>query len=88
MKKRVEEKEDLESEVQILATKRDELTEIKKELEQEIQGLRNSKEIRTKTYHTFIIAKSKLKEYGIQMEDLDLFINCVAGISREGYNPI
>jgi len=88
MKKRIEEKEKLKSEVQTLTTKRDELTEIKEKLEQEIQELRNSKEIRTKTYRTFVITQFKLKQYGIQMEDLDLFVKCVAGVSREGYNPV
>src|SRR5215217_4970760 len=61
LKKRIEEKEELESEVQALSRKRDELAEIKEELEQEVQGLRNSKEIRTKTYRTFMMAKSELK---------------------------
>jgi hypothetical protein len=88
LKKRIEEKEELESEVQALSIKRDELAEIKEELEQEVQGLRNSKEIRTKTYRTFMMAKSELKQYRIQMEDLDFFVKCVAGVSREGYNPV
>jgi DNA-binding transcriptional MerR regulator len=88
LKKRIEEKEELESEVQALSIKRDELAEIKEELEQEVQGLRNSKEIRTKTYRTFMMAKSELKQYRIQMEDLDLFVKCVAGVSREGYNAV
>jgi hypothetical protein len=88
LKKRIEEKEELESEVQALSTKRDELTEIKEELEQEVQGLRNSKEMRTKNYRTFMMAEYELKRYGIQMEDLDLFVKCVAGVSREGYNPV
>jgi len=88
IKKRFDEKEKLESEVEHLSRKKDELTEIKEGLEQEIQGLRNNKETMTKTYKTFTITRFKLKQYGIPMENLDHFVNCVVGISKENYNPI
>ena len=39
MKKKIEEKENLESEIQELSKKTDELTEIQEEKEQEIEGL-------------------------------------------------
>jgi hypothetical protein len=88
IKKRVEEKENLESEIQALAKKRDELTEIKGELEEEIHGLRNIKETMTKTYKTFTIVKFQLKQYGIEMEDIDRFVQCVVGVSKENYDPV
>ena len=88
IKKRVEEKENLESEIQALAKKRDELTEIKGELEEEIHGLRNIKETMTKTYTTFTIVKFQLKQYGIEMEDIDRFVQCVVGVSKENYDPV
>ena len=88
MKKKIEEKEKLERQVQELYKKRDELTNIKEETEQEIQGLRNNKETMTKTYRTFTIAKFQLKRYGIGMEDIDKFVNCVVGVSKESYNHV
>jgi hypothetical protein len=88
MKKRIEEKEKLESEIQELSKKRDELAEIKEELQQEIQELRNIKEIMTKIYTTFTIAKFQLKKYGIGMENMEQFVKCVVGISKENYNPV
>ncbi|MGH9980795.1 MAG: hypothetical protein ACRD6U_04480 [Nitrososphaeraceae archaeon] len=88
IKKRIEEKEKLESEVEQLSRKKNELTEIKEEVEQEIQGLKNNKETMSETYKTFTITKFRLKQYGIQMEDLDHFVNCVVGISKENYNPV
>ena len=88
MKKRLEEKDKIESEVQILSKKRDEIIEIKEELEQEIQRLRNNKETRTKAYRIFTIAEYKLKQYGIEMDDLDKFVNCVVGISKQNYNSV
>ena len=87
MKNRIAEKEKIKSEVQELSKKRDELTEIKEELEQEIQELRNSKEIGTKNYRIFTIAKSKLKQYGIEIDDIDQFVKCVVGVSKENNNP-
>jgi hypothetical protein len=88
MKQRIGEKEILENEVQELSKKRDELTEITKETEQEIQELRRIKETMTKTYKTFTITKFQLKQYGIGMEDIDEFVRCVVGISKQNYNPV
>ena len=88
MKKRIEEKEKLESEIQELSKKRDELAEIKEELQQEIQELRNIQETMTKIYTTFTIAKFQLKKYGIGMENMEQFVKCVVGISKENYNPV
>ena len=88
MKKRREEKERLEKEIQELSNKRDELIEIRTETEQEIQGLRNNKETMTKIYQTFTIVKYQLKQYGIEMENIDQFVRCVVGISKEGYNLV
>jgi len=88
MKKRIEEKEKLESEIQELSKKRDELAEIKEELQQEIQELRNIQETMTKIYMTFTIAKFQLKKYGIGMENMEQFVKCVVGISKENYNPV
>src|SRR5215208_110118 len=85
MKKRIEEKEKLESEIQELSKKRDELAEIKEELQQE---LRNIQETMTKIYTTFTIAKFQLKKYGIGMENMEQFVKCVVGISKENYNPV
>jgi hypothetical protein len=88
IKKRIEEKEKLESEVEQLSRKKNELTEIKEEVEQEIQGLKNNKETMTKTYKTFTITQFKLKQYGIQMEDIDMFVKSVAGMSKENYDYV
>jgi len=88
MKKRIEEKEKLESEIQELSKKRDELAEIKEELQQEIQELRNIQETMTKIYMTFTIAKFQLKKYGIGMENMEQFVKCVVGISKENHDPV
>ena len=88
MKKRIEEKEKLESEIRELSRKKDELTEGKEEIEQEIQELRNIIETMSKTYTTFTIAKFQLKKYGIEMDDIGQFVKCVVGISKENYNPV
>ena len=38
--------------------------------EQEIERLSKKKETMTRTYQTFAILKSKLKQYGIEMENI------------------
>jgi hypothetical protein len=88
MKKRLEEKEKIESEVQELSRKRDELTEIKEEIEHEIQRLKNIQETMSKTFRTFTMAKFQLKQYGIGMDNMEQFVKCVVGVSKEGYNPV
>ena len=42
----------------------------------------------TKTYKTFTRLKSQLKQYGIGMDNIDQFVKCVVGISKENYNPV
>ena len=88
MKQRIEEKEKLENDVQEISKKRDELIKVKEETEHEIQKLRSIKETMTKTYTKFTIIKFQLNQYGIGMEDLDQFVKCVVGISKEGYNAV
>ena len=46
------------------------------------------KETMTKTYQTFAILKIKLKQYGIEMENINQFVKCVVGISKETYDPV
>jgi outer membrane murein-binding lipoprotein Lpp len=88
IEKKIEEKKFLGSQIQQLSRNIDELTERKDELEQEIQEFRNIQETMSKNYQTFAMIKFKLKQYGIQMEDLALFVKCVVGISKEGYNSV
>ena len=88
MKQRIEEKEKLENEVQELSKKIDELIEIIEETEHEIQRLRSIKETMTKTYTNFTIIKFQLNQYGIGMDNLDKFVKCVVGISKEGHNAV
>ena len=88
MKQRIEEKEELENEVQELTKKRDELIKVKEETKHEIQELSKNKETMTKTYTNFTIIKFQLNQYGIGMDDLDQFVKCVVGISKEGYNAV
>jgi predicted nucleic acid-binding Zn-ribbon protein len=83
MKKRIEEKEKLKGKVQELSKKRDELTEIKEEIEQEIQELRNIIKTMSKTYTTITMAKFQLKKYGIEMENLGQFVKCVLVYQRK-----
>ncbi len=88
MKKKIEEKKILESAMQKLSKKIDELSDVQEETEQEIERLLKIKETMTKTYNTFTIIKSQLKQYGIGMENIDQFVKCVVGISKENYNPV
>ena len=88
MKKRTLEKEELESNIQRLSKKIDELSNLQEEKEQEIQRLAKMKEIMTKTYKIFTIAKFRLGEFGIEMDDMEKFVKCVIGISRENYDPV
>ena len=88
IKKKIEEKEKYEKEGQELFNKKYDLIGIKKEIEQEIEELRKNKDTMTKTYQTFTIAKSRLEQYGIEMENIDQFVNCVVGISKENYDHV
>ena len=88
MKKRIEEKEKLESDLEKLSKIINELSILQEEKEQEIQRLSKMEEIMTKNYKTFTIAKFQLKQYGIEMENIDRFVQCVVGISKENHDPV
>jgi hypothetical protein len=88
MKKKLEEKKELESAVQKLYKKIGELSFVIEEKKQEIQRLSKMEETGTKTYQTFAIVKSQLKQYGIGMENIDTFVNYVVGISKQKYDPV
>jgi hypothetical protein len=88
MKKRIEEKEKLESDLEKLSKIINELSILQEDKEQEIQRLAKIKETMTKNYKTFTIAKSQLKQYGIEMENIDRFVQCVVGISKENHDPV
>jgi hypothetical protein len=88
MKKRIEQKEEIESTVQKLYKKIDELADTQMQTEQEIERLSKKKETMTKTYQTFAILKSELKQYGIEMENIEQFVKCVVGVSKENYNHV
>ena len=71
MKKKIEEKEELESAMQELSKKIKELADIQEEKEQEIERLSKMKERMTKTYKIFTTAQFQLEQYGIEMDDMD-----------------
>jgi hypothetical protein len=88
MKKRIEQKEQLESTLQNLFKKINELADLQMQTEQEIERLSKMKETMTKTYQTFARLNNKLKQYGIEMENIEQFVKCVVGISKENYNHV
>ena len=88
IKKRTEEKKILERQIPELSEKIDKLKETKEEIEQEIQGQRHIQETITKNYTMFTIAKDRLKKYGVEIDNINHFVNCVIGISKEGANPV
>ena len=88
MKKKIEEKEELENVVQKLSKKINELTDIQKEKEQEIERLSKMEETMTKTYKMFTSAQFRLEQYGIEMDDMDMFVKSVVGISKENYDHV
>ena len=88
LKKRTLEKEELETTIQILSKKVDELANLQEEKEQDIQRLAKMKEIMTKTYKIFTIAKFQLGEFGIEMDDMEKFVKSVKGIARENHDPV
>ena len=87
MKKRIEEKEELQSAVQKLSQKINELSNLQEDKEQELQRLSKIEETKTRTYRIFVIAKRQLKQYGIEMDDIDMFVKSVVGISKENHDP-
>jgi hypothetical protein len=88
MKKKIEQKKVIENVVQKLFKKINELSDIQMEKEQEIERLSKMEETMTKTYKTFMRLKSQLKQEGIGMDNIDQFVKCVIGISKENYNPV
>ena len=88
LKKKIEEKKEIESAVLKISTKIKELSNIQEEKEQEIERLSKIAETMTKTYKTFMIAKIELKQYGIGMDDMNMFVKSVVGISKENYDPV
>ena len=83
MKKKIQEKEELENTMQELSKKIDELASIQEEKEQEVQRLSKMKETMTEDYNMFLIAKVQLEQYGIDMENMNMFVKSVIGISKE-----
>jgi len=88
IKKRTEEKKILERQIPELSEKIDKLKETKEEIEQEIQGQRHIQETISKNYTMFTMAKNQLKKYGVEIDNINHFVNCVIGISKEGANPV
>jgi hypothetical protein len=89
MQKRIEQKKkQIESTVQKLFKKIDGLADTQMKTEQEIERLSKKKETMTRTYQTFAILKSKLKQYGIEMENIEQFVKCVVGVLKENYNHV
>ena len=88
MKKKIQEKEELEGTMQELSRKIDELTKIHDEKEQELQRLSKYKEIKTKDYNIFMKAQFQLKQYGLDMENIDQFVKSVIGMSKENNDYI
>ena len=86
LKEKKKEKERLEASIQNLYQKINELENTQKEKEQEIQRLSEIAEKLTSHYRLFSIVKYKLGQYGISMENLDQFVNCVIGIAKENYD--
>jgi hypothetical protein len=81
-------KKQIESTVQKLFKKIDGLADTQMKTEQEIERLSKKKETMTRTYQTFAILKSKLKQYGIEMENIEQFVKCVVGVLKENYNHV
>ena len=88
MKKKIQEKEELEGTMQELSIKIDELTKIHDEKEHELQRLLKFKEIKTKDYNIFMKAQFQLKQHGLDMENIHLFVNSVIGMSKENNDYI
>ena len=88
IKKRIVDKEELETAIEKLSKKINELTNIRVETEAEIDRLLHIKETVTKTYNQFAIAKNELAKFGIRMENMSQFVKCVIGISKENYDPV
>ena len=66
--------------------KLNELKDIQKEKEQEMQNSWEMVEKMSNHYRLFTISKYKLDKYGISMENINEFVNCVGGIANENYD--
>jgi hypothetical protein len=86
MKKRIEEKEDLESSIQQLSKKNKEVADIQKDKQQELARLSKMEERMSQTYKMFTTAQFRLERYGIKMDDMDMFVKSVVGMSKENYD--
>ena len=86
LKDKKKEKERLEASIQKLSQKINEFEDTQKEKEQEIQRLSKIANKLTSHYRLFTTVKYKLGQYGISIENLDQFVNCVVGIAKENYN--
>jgi CENP-B N-terminal DNA-binding domain len=86
IKDKKKEKEKLEDSIQKLSQQINESEKVEKEKRQEIQRLSNITKKLSSHYNLFSIIKYKLGQYGIDMENLDQFVNCVVGISKENYD--
>ena len=86
LKEKTDEKERLEVSIQNLNQKINELENVEKEKEQEIQRLSEMAKKLSKHYRLFSIVKYKLDKYGISMENLNQFADCVKGIAKENYD--
>jgi CENP-B N-terminal DNA-binding domain len=88
MKKRIEEKEDLESSIQQLSQKTKELADLQKDKQEELARLSKMEERMTQTYKMFTSAQFLLERYGIKMDDMDMFVKSVVGMSKENYDYV
>jgi len=78
----------LESSVQQLSKKIKELVDIQKDKQQELERLSKIEEVKTQTYKMFTSAQFRLERYGIKMDDMEMFVKSVVGISKENYDPV
>ena len=70
-----------------MSQKINEFEDTQKEKEQEIQRLSKIANNKlTSHYRLFTTVKYKLGQYGISIENLDQFVNCVVGIAKENYD--
>jgi hypothetical protein len=69
-----------------LNQKINELENLEKEKNQEIQRLSEITKKQSTSYRLFTIVKYKLGQYGISIENLDQFVDYVKGIAKENYD--
>ena len=88
LKKKIEEKEDLERAVQRLSKKTKELEDIREDKQHELERLSKMEERMTQTYKMFTSAQFRLEQFGIKMDDMDKFVKCIVGMSKENYDYV